>query len=67
MTDTSEGINRIHRALVRACIDYGRAYDLTAADLARYLDDAAKGMHMNAAFKLRGDTLARCLEAELGD
>ena len=67
MADTSEGINRIHRALVRACIDYGRAYDLTAADLARYMEEAAKGMRMNAAFQLRGDTLARCLEAELGE
>jgi len=66
MSDKAEAIAKIHAAVVRAFIDYGRAYDLSAADLAVYLEHAAKGMRMNAAFNLKGDVLIDVLRAELG-
>jgi hypothetical protein len=61
----AEAQDKLHRAVARACIDYSRAYDISAADLAAYLEAAAKGMRMNAAFGLKGDALAAALQADL--
>lgn len=65
MANHSEGVMRIHDALVQAVADYARAYDLSAAEIAAYLDDAAKGMKVNAAFALKGADLAEAVLADL--
>ena len=54
----------IHRALLPAVIALAEG-GATAKDLADYLEQAAKGMRVNAAFGLSGTELAAALRPEL--
>ena len=67
MADKNLAMARIHAAVAGLVKDYAGAFeDLSAADMAAYFDESAKGMKTLAAFKVKGAALADAMEIERG-
>lgn len=56
-------IKNIHNALCSAIVTAAnKSGDLTSKEIAEYLETAAKGMRVNAAFAINGKALAEIIE-----
>ena len=57
-------IAALHAAVAAVVANHAARGDLSAAEVAQYLEEAAKGMRLNAAFALRGEDLAAAIRPE---